>query len=82
MDKLGRMQQLFDEVLLNNKELRRKITIRGLNENDRRTYENIRWDRIGCLQGEQDSNNKTTRWLWRGARRGNTFRYKSKEIIR
>lgn len=62
MDKLGRMQELFDEVLLNNKELRRKITLRGLSENDKRTYENIRWDRIGYIQqGEQDSNNKTTR---------------------
>lgn len=62
MNKLGRMQELFDEVLLNNKELRRKITLRGLSENDKRTYENIRWDRIGYIQqGEQDSNNKTTR---------------------
>lgn len=62
MDKLGRMQELFDEVLLNNKELRRKITLRGLSENDKRTYDNIRWDRIGYIQqGEQDSNNKTTR---------------------
>lgn len=57
MDKLGRMQQLFDEVIKDNRELRHRLFLRGLNENDRRTYENTRRGRIKCLQDEQSINN-------------------------
>ena len=34
MDKLGRMQQLFDEVISHDKELEDRLLFRGLNEND------------------------------------------------
>ena len=57
MDKLGRMQELFNEVIKDNRELRHKLFLRGLNENDRRTYEDIRRRRIEYLQDEQNINN-------------------------
>lgn len=74
MDKLGRMQQLFDEVIKDNRELRHRLFLRGLNENDRRAYEESRRRRIERLQDEQSINNGANRWLLRSARRGNTFR--------
>ena len=57
MDKLGRMQELFNEVIKDNRELRHKLFLRGLNENDRRTYEDIRRRRIEYLQDEQSIDN-------------------------
>ena len=61
MDKLGRMQELFDEVIKDNRELRHKLFLRGLNENDRRTYEDIRRRRIEYLQDEQSIDNGANR---------------------
>lgn len=57
MDKLGRMQELFNEVIKDNRELRHKLFLRGLNEDDRRTYEDIRRRRIEYLQDEQSIDN-------------------------
>lgn len=49
-NKLDDMIELYDKFIKYNKELRHKLFLRGLNEEDRKTYEEIRRRRIEHLE--------------------------------
>lgn len=49
-NELDDMIELYDKFIKDNRELRNKLFLMGLNEDDRKTYEDIRRRRIEYLE--------------------------------